>query len=75
LSATPVRSTSAKYAASGQRQPPSWPPSAVVMPWRTWLAASGLARTPLSAWLWVSMKPGASTRPFASTTRAPAGGA
>lgn len=73
LMAVPFFSTLSRNSPRGSREPPSCPPSAVVMPWRIWVEASGRSRIWPSAWLCRSMKPGATTRPWASMTRTPAG--
>ncbi len=57
------------------RGTPSWPTTTVVIPWLTAPSASGCAMSPSSAWLCVSMKPGARTKPVASTTVSPGTGA
>ena len=48
------------------REPPSWPATMVVMPWLADGARVAVSKRPSSSWLWVSMKPGASARPWAS---------
>ena len=63
---------SSKKSETGNVPPPSWPTTAVVIPCNTWLDASGLSPMPRSAWLCMSMKPGATIRPAASMTRSPA---
>ncbi len=61
-----VRSSIAAGIGSGAGEWPQLPTTIVVTPWAIALRARGSARTVTSAWLWMSMKPGATTRPVAS---------
>ena len=58
----------------GATPPPQFPTTTVVTPWRTALWASGKARSVKSACVCRSTKPGATTSPSASSTRAPGEG-
>lgn len=68
LTAAGAASSAAKKSANGNREPPSCPATMVVIPWLTAASAVGSHCRPLSWWLCVSMKPGASTSPLPSWT-------
>ena len=54
----------------GARLTPQLPVTTVVTPWLTLHAIPGSERTARSSWVWVSMKPGETTSPLASISRA-----
>ena len=68
------RRTSARDGASiGAKESPSWPTTSSVTPWLTLAVWSGLTSSCRSEWACMSMKPGESTRPAASTVRSAEG--
>ena len=66
------RTVSAWSAVSGAGLNPQLPTTSVVTPWWILLSPVGQSRSERSEWLCMSMKPGQTTRPRAST-RSPAG--
>jgi hypothetical protein len=74
----PCFSSNARCSATGHGERPSWLTTTVVMPCDTRLGAERRSRLwsrkpprglePSSAWEWMSMKPGATNLPVASTT-------
>ena len=65
LTAAGLRRRSARYSPIGHGEPPSGPTTSVVMPCATCDAAAGSPASSSAEWLWMSMKPGATTRPGA----------
>jgi hypothetical protein len=54
----------------GAHEKPHWPITSSVTPWQTWLSALPSASSTKSLCVWMSMKPGATTRPAASSVAA-----
>ena len=64
----PAGPAAAPRAGRGASEMPQLPPITVVTPWLTLGAMAPSDSMARSSWVWASMKPGASTRPRASTS-------
>src|SRR5438046_1284359 len=69
LEARDCRSSAARAGSAGATEKPQLPTTSSVTPWRIFDSARGLMGSVKSEWVWMSMKPGATTCPRASTTR------